>query len=390
MRADLARSVLARSVLDPAVAEGTLAGAVGLVALGAAVEVVTAGSQDLRSRAPMRRDTIFRILSMTKPITAAAALVLVEEGRIALDSPVERWLPELADRRVLRTPESPLDDTVPARRPITLEDLLTLRPGIGWLQSGPLAAEMSRLGVAPAPPPVPFSPDEYIARIGQLPLADQPGERWLYHTGADILCVLLARVAGTSLPELLQTRLFDPLGMVDTGFHVSPAQRDRLATAYRRDDDGRLIPYEIPGEDAPPLFPSELLSTADDYLRFARMLLGRGELDGRRVLPGDSIGRMMRDHITPEQKQRSPFAPGFWERVGWGYGGAVVTRDDPGGPRPGSYGWDGGFGTSFTVDPAAETVTILLIQRMMRSADDTALAEAFRSAVYSTLELEPA
>ncbi|HYZ62018.1 MAG TPA: serine hydrolase domain-containing protein, partial [Acetobacteraceae bacterium] len=261
-----------QALLDHHVAAGEVAGAVALVAQGDAVDVAAAGFRDLAARAPMRRDTIFRIMSMTKPITAAAAMILVEDGRIGLDAPVERWLPELASRRVLRAPDSPLDDTVPAERPITLEDLLTLRLGLGWLSSGAVGEAMTRLRVAPGPEPVPFSPDDYISRIGQLPLAAQPGRRWLYHTGADILCVLIARVAGMDLPDFLQARLFAPLGMQDTGFWVPPEKPDRLATCYARTPEGELAPWPT-DETAPPVFPSELLSTAGDYLRFARMLL---------------------------------------------------------------------------------------------------------------------
>ncbi|MBV8915666.1 MAG: beta-lactamase family protein, partial [Acetobacteraceae bacterium] len=221
----------ARLLLEEQVRTGAIAGAVAALVWGEAVQVVTAGAQDFASGAPMRRDTIFRIMSMTKPITAAAAMVLVEDGTIALEESVECFLPELADRRVLRTPDSPLDDTVPAERPITLEDLLTLRCGLGWLPSGAVAAAMQAFGVAPGPDPVPFGPDEFMRRIGDLPLASQPGQRWLYHTGADILAVLIARAAGMSLPDFLRERLFEPLGMRDTGFHVPEADLSRLATA---------------------------------------------------------------------------------------------------------------------------------------------------------------
>ena len=361
-----------QALLDRHVQSGAIAGAVALVARGEDETVCCAGVQDLQTRAAMRPDTIFRIMSMTKPITAAAAMILVEDGRIALDDPAERWLPELADRRVLRTPQSALDDTVPAARPITVEDLLTLRLGLGWLSEGAVGREMQALGVAPGPAAVAFTPDDYMARIGRLPLAAQPGERWLYHTGADILCVLIARASGEALPALLEKRLFGPLGMVDTGFHVPAAKLDRLATAYRTGEAGLEVADPAAGGDYdhPPLFPSELVSTAADYLRFARALL-RG---GSPVLSSGSVERMLTDHITPAQKAASPFFPGFWEHNGWGYGGAVVTSSEGAGPSPGSYGWTGGFGTNFTIDRASDTTALLLTQRLMTGADDIALA----------------
>jgi CubicO group peptidase (beta-lactamase class C family) len=375
-----------QSLLDRHVETGAIAGAVALVGGGDEATVFTAGSQDLESGAKMRRDTIFRIMSMTKPITAAAAMILVEDGRIALDDPVERWLPELAARRVLRTPDSALDDTVPAARPIVVEDLLTLRLGLGWVQDGAVGREMQALGVAPGPDPVPFTPDEFMERIGRLPLASQPGERWLYHTGADILAVLIARAAGTALPEFLQERLFAPLGMQDTGFYVPSAKLARLATGYSRAKEGGLVvsdPAVGGAYAAPPLFPSELVSTADDYLRFARMLLRGGDSGGVRVLSADSVRRMMQDRITPEQKAASPFFPGFWDDKGWGYGAAVVTRETACGPKPGSYGWDGGYGTSMTIDPEADRIVILLLQRLMTGPDDVAIAAELRRIAYA-------
>jgi CubicO group peptidase (beta-lactamase class C family) len=370
-------------ILESHVRRGHVAGAVGLVALGDSVLVTSAGVQDLQTHTEMRRDTMFRIASMTKPVTAAAAMLLVDEGKIALDGPVDRWLPELAERRVLRTPEAPLDDTVPAERPITLEDLLTLRAGIGWIQSGPLAEEMARLGVAPGPDVIQFGADEFMARIGRLPLASQPGTRWHYHTAADILTVLITRIAGAPLDAFLHDRIFAPLGMRDTGFYVPAEKLGRLATCYQLDEHGRLTIYDrgAGGQySAAPPFPTELVSTADDYLTFARMLIQ----DGAPLLSPASAQRMRQDHLTPAQKAASPFFPGFWDNTGWGYGGAITTNRVSAGPHAGSYGWAGGFGTSFTIDPAADFITMTLTQRVMRTADDTAIADEFRAAAYQT------
>jgi CubicO group peptidase (beta-lactamase class C family) len=375
------------------VARGDVPGLVALVARRDAVHVTAIGAQDVASRTPMRRDTIFRIASMTKPVTAAAVMMLVEESRIGLDDPVERWLPELASRRVLRRIESPLDDTVPAARPITLRDLLTFRFGLGAVMAMPgtypIQAAMAELGVAPGPEQVAAAPDDYMRRIGRLPLMHQPGEKWMYHTGADILGVLIARIAGMPLADFLRERIFGPLGMRDTGFSVPDAAIDRLAACYARDPkSGALTVWDAArgGRYAhPPVFPSLLVSTADDFLAFARMLLQHGRHTDVRIIERPSVELMMTDHITPEQKAASPFFPGFWDTKGWGFGGAVITRRDPTGANPGGYGWSGGFGTNFIVDPAAEMVAILLVQRLMRSADDSALNEEFLTLAYQAV-----
>lgn len=376
-----------QSMIDGHVAAGEIAGAVAVIAVGDDTAVATSGVQDIDTNIGMRRDTIFRIMSMTKPITAAAAMILVEDGSMALDDPVERWLPELSTRRVLRTNDSELDDVVPAARSIVVEDLLTLRLGLGWLPDCALGREMARLGVAPGPNPVPLSPDEFMTRIGRLPLAAQPGERWIYHTGADILTVLISRVAGKPLGEFLADRLFDPLGMVDTGFFVSRMKLGRLATGYSRSDAGLAIADPAVGGhySAPPVFPSELVSTADDYLRFARMLL-RG---GSPVLSRGNVERMMQDQISAAQKAVSPFFPGFWDETGWGYGGGIVTHKRGDGPSVGSYGWDGGFGTTMTIDPHTDTVVILLLQRLMTGPADTTIGADLRRIAFADRHPHP-
>jgi CubicO group peptidase (beta-lactamase class C family) len=391
----LARARLARidDVLRDHAARREVAGAVGLIAHGDTVHVATAGVQDLASAVPMRRETIFRIASMTKPIVAAAVMMLVEEGRIAMDDPVERWLPELAGRRVLRALGSPLDDTVPAARAITLCDLMTFTFGLGAVMAPPntypVQSAMRELGVAPGPEQVTMTPDEYMHRIGTLPLMHQPGEKWMYHTGADVLTVLIARIAGKPLGEFLHERIFAPLGMRDTGFHVPEPAMDRLATSYVRDDAGALQISDPArgGEYAqPPVFPSMLVSTADDFLAFARMLMRNGAHPGGRLLAPESGALMMTDQLTAAQKAASPFFPGFWDTKGWGFGGAVVTHRDPTGAHPGSYGWAGGFGTNFIVDPAADLVAILLIQRLMRGPNDMALNEEFLTLAFQAIE----
>ena len=358
------------------VERGEMAGAVTLLCRHDEVHVEAIGARDLATAAPMQRDTIFRIASMTKPITAAAAVILVEEAKLRLDEPVERWLPELADRRVLRGIESPLDDTVPANRPITLRDLLTFRLGFGAVMVFPdvypIQKAMAEAGLAPGPKPLAFPPDEFMARVGRLPLMHQPGEQWMYHTGSDILGVMIARAAGMSLGDFLEERIFAPLGMKDTGFCVPEAKLDRLATCYQSDAaTGRLAVFdEARGGlwSRPPVFESGgggLVSTADDYLAFGRMLLRYGRHGADRILSRPAVELMTTDQLTPEQKAASPFVPGFWDTRGWGLGVSVITRRAGVGMSPGSFGWDGGFSTSGYSDPHEDMVGILLVQRMM-------------------------
>jgi CubicO group peptidase (beta-lactamase class C family) len=317
-------------------------------------------------------------------------MILVVEGRIAFDNAIEWWLPELSDRRVLHTIDAALDDTVPARRPITLDDLLTFRLGLGAVMAPPGRypdqVAMAELGVAPGPQQLSFAPDEFMARIGRLPLMHQPGERWMYHTGADILAVLIARLSGMKLEDFLRERIFAPLGMRDTGFSVPEGALDRLAACYALDEDGTLrewAPARQGADARQPIFPNALVSTADDYLAFARMLLDEGHGPNRLVLTRESVRLMMTDHITPEQKNASPFFPGFWKNNGWGFGGAVRLSGDAG--HPGGYGWAGGFGTSVLIDPETQMTTIVLTQRLMRGPDDSAMHDEVQKLAYQAL-----
>ncbi len=241
----------------------------------------------------------------------------------------------------------------------------------------PIQRAMADLGVEPRPENLPFGADEFLLRIGRLPLIHQPGERWIYHTGADILAALIPRIVGIPLEAFLRERLFDPLGMRDTGFSVPPDAIGRLATCYEAGPNGADLQIWDEGADGayarPPAFETELVSTVDDYHAFFRMLMAGGRHDGRAIVSSEAVRRMMTDHITPEQKALSPFFPGFWDRNGWGFGGAVVIRNEPGHPAAGSYGWNGGLGTSAMLDPSAGMITILLTQRLMRGPGDAAL-----------------
>ncbi|ESR25579.1 serine hydrolase domain-containing protein [Lutibaculum baratangense] len=369
------------------VASGDVPGLAWTVWREGATRSGAAGVQDLASCAPMRRDTLFRVASLTKPVTAVAAMILVEEGFLELDAPIDPWLPELRDRRVVRRLDGPLDDTVPAARPITPRDLLTMRIGLGAVfadpAASPLLTRMGELGLAPGPGLFDGDADDYLERLASLPLACQPGRRWLYHTGMDVLGLLVSRVTGMRLGDFMHERVFEPLGMRDTGFHVPKENLGRLATCYERDGNGALVPCpELLGPDpsVPPrleLGGSGLVSTVDDFAAFGRMLLAGGAVDGRRIISPESVSMMTTDQVPAEVKAVSPFYPGFWDTYGWGLGMAVVTAPDGIPPAPGRFGWWGGTGTTFFCDPATGTVAVLMFQRMMTRPDDTETGEAF-------------
>jgi CubicO group peptidase (beta-lactamase class C family) len=355
-------------VLAERVERGAASGIVTVVSRRNEVHVDAIGMQGVAGSVPMRHDTIFRIASMTKPIAAAAAMILVEECKLRLDEPVDRLLPELAGRKVLRRPDGPLDDTLPAHRPITLRDLLTMRMGFGLIvePSGdwPIQRALTEAGIEPGPNPPALSQDDLMRSFGSLPLMHQPGERWLYHSSFDILSVLIARAAGAPFEDFLAERIFVPLDMRDTAFAAPEAKRERLAACYEADPtSGRLMPREH-GFAVQPSGSAGLFSTADDYLAFGRMMLNGGRHGTQRILARPTVELMTTDQITPAQKAASPFFPGFWDRQGWGFGVSMVTRRDDIAAVPGRFGWDGGFGTSWASDPHEDMVAVLMVQRL--------------------------
>lgn len=378
------------------VERGDLPGFVALVHRKGDTLVFTGGKQALDG-APMRGDTIFRIASLTKPVTAAAAMMLVEEGVLRLDDPVDQFLPELANRQVLRSLEGDLSDTVPASRPITLRDLLTLCFGLGvimtWPSAYPIQFAMEERGVAPGADLFGGSPDDYMKRLGELPLAHQPGEGWLYDTGMHVAGILLSRASGKPLGELLRERVFEPLGMKDTGFFVPADKLDRFATFYHKDhQSGRLVVREEPASGrfaSQPAFESGsagLVSTADDYLVFCRMMLSGGVHEGRQLLSRPAVALMTRDHLTEEQKSGPHAALFFNGNRGWGLGMAVDTRRDEIEMSPGRFGWDGGYGTSAYTDPAEGLIGILMTQRMMDSPSMPLHFRDFWTGAYAAID----
>jgi CubicO group peptidase (beta-lactamase class C family) len=368
MPADLHDAMAAR------IDRGEFPGLVSVVARGDDVTVDALGFTHFGGDVPMGRGTPFRIASMTKPVIAAATMMLAEDDLIDLEEPVTKVLPELAGQQVLTRPDAPLDDTVAPARPVTVEDLLTFTNGFGIITVGqelnpdyPIvrAWREQELVMAEPDPRTPHDPDEWIRRFGTLPLIHQPGGQWMYNGGTLILGVLLARVSGQPLGDLLRDRLFEPLGMHDTGFSLPAARAADLPGCYMTDfATGKMAERDgTPPEQwsAAPVFPSGsagLVSTADDFLAFARLLLNRGVHGGTRLLSEQSVASMTTNHLTSEQIANGGMLLGT---SGWGYGMAVtVAADEVSGP--GRYGWSGGYGTSWFNDPREGLTAIVLGQ----------------------------
>jgi CubicO group peptidase (beta-lactamase class C family) len=381
-----------RELLERHVDSGFVPGVVAVLARHGEVQVEATGNlafEGAGSRTPMAGDTICRMGSMTKPIVAACAMTLVEDCTLRLDDPVDDLLPELANMTVLADPNGPLDDTVAAKRPITLRDLLTYTLGTGMVPAEPgtvpIADALNTLGEPP--------PDEWIRRLGTLPLVHQPGERWMYHTAADVTGVLIARATGMSFGDALRERICDPLGMKDTAFSVGGESIGRLATAYERDNAVTGEPVVEDGPDGqwsrPPAFEGGgggLVSTADDYLAFATALLAGGTHHGERVLSRPSVTLMTSDQLTPAQKAVSGFWPGYFDTMGWGFGMSVRTRRTHLGPSVGSYGWPGFYGTAWYNDPAEHMTTIFIMQRAHAGDQRLPMWHDFWTAVYQAID----
>jgi CubicO group peptidase (beta-lactamase class C family) len=363
---------------------GEAPGVVALVAHGDDVHVEAHGRLSFGGR-PIGRDSLFRIASTSKPITAAATMALVQEGQIGLDEPIDALIPELSDRRVLTRMDGPLDRTVDAWRAITARDLLTFTFGFGMAPAmftsaapWPIATaerELALNTIGPPRPDVKADPDAWIANFGKLPLIAQPGERWLYNTGATVLSVLASRAAGQSFDEVLRTRIFEPLGMRDTSFWSTDTRR--LATSYQLTDAGPVVWDEPNGAwSRPPAFcdgAAGLLSSADDLLAFARMLLSGG---GQVLMPA-SVHEITSDQLTADQKSHGGLGPNFFKRQSWGY--CLAVAED------GAYGWDGGLGTTWRVDPAVDLVVIVLTQVMFATSTPPRVHRDIQQAAYAAV-----
>jgi CubicO group peptidase (beta-lactamase class C family) len=393
-----------RATLERHVDSGKIPGVVALVGRGEQAHVEALGTMRHDGGAPMARDTIFRMASTSKPLAVAPVMVLLDECRLRLDDAVDEWLPELADRRVLTRPDGPLDDTVPARRPITVRDLLTSTFGLGLdmtAQDSPMMRTFFEKGVYGTEWLLPDAePDEWMRRLGELPLMYQPGERWQYNLSNDVLGVLVARVAGRPFEEFLRERVLDPLGMTDTGFHVPADKMHRFPPLYApHPDTGEfLVGDETVGghHSAPPAFPScggGIDSTADDYHAYFRMLLNGGVHNGERVLSRAAVELMTTHRLTPQQtadmrvwaRDLVHLSHGQGQQGGWGFGMAVRTYRGDYAPV-GQFGWDGGAGTSTYGDPVNDVTGILLTQVGMSTPDSMRLIHDFWTTLYQAID----
>jgi CubicO group peptidase (beta-lactamase class C family) len=387
-----------RRVLSGYVERQEMPGLVALVSRNDDVHVEELGTLAFDNPAPMRRDTIFRIASITKPIAAAAAMILVEDCKLRLDESIEPWLPELSHRRVLRSISSELDDTVPARRALTVRDVLTYTMGFGSVMAAPdtypIQKPIREYKIGGDGPPRPLEmpdADEWLRRLGSLPWMAQPGERWMYQVSADVLGVLIARVSGKSLGTFLRERIFDPLGMKDTGFHVPPEKTARMPKLYTFNrQTGALDFFDDPADSAwwhEPPFESAgggLASTIDDYFAFCRMMLNKGRHGREQILSRAAVDLMTSNQLTPEQRTGAEIF--FGAHSSWGLGVAVdIGRKDVF-HTPGRFGWTGGFGTTAYTDPVEGMIGILFTQRMMDSPEPPKVFVDFWTLAYGAME----
>jgi CubicO group peptidase (beta-lactamase class C family) len=385
-------------VLSGYVERKEMPGLVALISRHDDVHVETLGTLAFGDPAPMKRDTIFRIASITKPVTAVAAMILVEECKLRLDDSIEPWLPELANRRVLKSISSQPDDTVTARRAITVRDLLTYRMGFGSVMAMPDTYPIQKLireyrigGDGPMLPSQAPGMDEWLQKLGSLPLLAQPGERWMYHVSGDVLGTLIARVSGQSLGTFMRERIFDSLGMKDTAFYVPSEKIDRLSAFYFFNlQTNKLDLFDDVTNSAwrsePP---SEsggggLVSTIDDYFAFSRMMLNKGRRGRQQILSRATVELMTSDQLTPEQRAGSEIF--FGTHSSWGLGMAVDIRRNEIFHTPGRFGWTGGFGTTAYIDPAEGMLGILFTQRMMDSPEPPTVFTDFWTLAYAAME----
>jgi CubicO group peptidase (beta-lactamase class C family) len=382
-----------RASINEAIDGGLLSGAVTLVwQAGDVLQVNELGYRDVEARLPMQRDTMFRIASMTKPVTVAAAMTLLDEGRLALTDPVTKWLPELSNLRVMTDVRGSLEDTVAAQRPVTIDDLMTHRSGFAYAFSvpGPLARAYAKMSHRQ-------DQDGWLADLAKLPLAHQPGARLTYSVSTDVLGIALSRIEDKPLAEVLRDRVLDPVGMPDTGFSVGPTGRRRAATMYQLDGD--TLRHDSMGPapiSDPPLCSggAGLWSTVDDYLRFVRMLLNFGTVDGRRVLSEEAVRLMRTDRLTDQQRQHPFLGMPYWIGRGFGLNLSVVTDPaksrqlfGPGGK--GSFTWPGAYGTWWLADPSADLILVYLIQNHPDMSGDSAAAVAGNTSLAKLQGVQP-
>ena len=385
-------------VLSGYVERNNVPGLVALVSHHENVHVEKLGKLAFGGSAPMNCDTIFRVASLTKPIVAVAVMILVEDCKLRLEDSIEPWLPELANRRVLKSISSEIEDTVPARRAITVRDLLTYRMGFGSVMAAPGTYPIQRYireyqigGDGPMLPSQSPGMDDWLGKLGSLPLLAQPGERWMYHVSGDVLGALVARVSGQSLGAFMRDRIFDPLGMKDTSFRLPPEKANRLPAFYfwNREKNGLDFFDDVTRSSwlAEPPFESGgggLLSTVDDYYAFSRMMLNKGRHRREQILSRATVDLMTSDQVTAEQRAGSEL---FFDGCSsWGLGMAVDIGRKEIFHSPGRFGWAGGYGTIASTDPAEGMIGILFTQRMLDSPEAPKLFSDFWTLAYAAME----
>ena len=371
---------------------GKLAGALTLLARGGETfHFESYGVQDLESGVPVGRDTIFRLYSMTKPITSAAAMMLYEEGHFSLDDPVGKFIPEFSDTQVFDGMGETGMRLVKQERPITIRHLLTHTSGLsyGLLKDTPIDAMYHEARIADADSAL----KDVMDRLAEIPLVSQPGTKWRYSMSSTVLGYLVEVVSGLTFDEFLRERIFAPLGMDGASFFVPEGKLDRLATAYVPSRGGGITPHEgsvTTRHRRPHAMQSGgsgLVSTAEDYLRFCRMLLNGGELDGERVLAPKTVQMMRSDHLTEDLK---PYLveerlAAYTKGCGFGLGFSVVNdiaqHGIPG--SEGMYGWFGAASCYFWIDPVEELIAILMTQFM--PVTWYPLHREFQTAIYGAL-----
>src|SRR5215472_3239194 len=391
-----------QKVLQDAVDDGQIAGAAAAVWRDGDIETAYAGWRDREAQLPIESNTIFRIASMTKPITSLAALMLVDEGKIALHDPISKYAPEFSQMRVLKSPDGPLDETESSARAITFEDLLTHRSGLTYkdFHRGPIARAYHEALGGDIDSDV--APDDWIRRLADLPLISQPGSAMHYGRSTDLLGFLIARIEGSSLGAVLERRIFGPLGMKDTGFVVPQERRHRRAAAYGFNETGQLtkrttwggacgdvVVAERPQNMAYESGGQGLWSTVDDYLKFARLFLGNGAVDGVRLLRPETMGMMMTNQLTDAQRAefrllgQRPFAVGR----GFGLGVSVVLETDKSDfmrrGSPGTVSWPGAYGGWWQADPQQKSALIFLAQN---NVELTQMARGIGLGVWAAIE----
>ncbi len=393
----LDRETLAKigPAMQAIVDQGLLSGVVTLVwRNGEIAQVTTNGMRDIAAGKPMERDSLFRIMSMTKPVASVAALMLYEEGKFQLDEPITEWAPEFADMRVLKDAQGPVDETYPAPRDITFDDLFTHRSGLAYAFTGvgPIAhAYQKTLGDVLGGE---ATPDAWMQALATLPLLYAPGDRFQYGHSSDVLGFIVGRMAGKPFRDFLFERIFDPLGMVDTDFWIPPAKRDRTAQVYKLKGAHDLELVRFPDRESPPAFAGGsggLVSTADDYLKFARTLLADGELDGVRLLKPETVALMRTNRLTPAQREIPFIGFPFWAGQGFGLGLSVIDNIEKqawmGAGSNGAFSWPGAYGTWWRADPQENMILIYLIQNAMDLGPESAsqLATGQRMAAQAAL-----